>query len=124
MKAFWQLLAICFLVASSTQISRAQVLLDTVDPLTNNVPSVGGAPFSTAFSPGSWLPGRMWMEVTAADNGLGYQGSFGTIGGKTRLFQDSFDGRDQRRRAVLGELQEDRASLHGGLSVGAGFRGR
>ena len=95
MKAFWQLLAICFLVASSTQIGRAQVLLDTVDPLTNNVPSAGGmgTPFSTTISPGSWLPGRMWLEVNLTDNGLGYSGSFATLGGKSRLFEDVFDGR-------------------------------
>lgn len=96
MKAFWQLLAICFLVASSTQIGRAQVLLDTVDPLTNNVPSADGlqgTPFSTTFSPGNWLPGRLWLEVNLADNGLGYEGSFATLGGKSRLFEDVFDGR-------------------------------
>lgn len=111
MKAFWQLIAIGFLVLGSPHIGRAQ-LLDTVDPLTNTVPSADavGTPFSTAFSPGSWLPGRMWFEVNLADNGLGYTGSFATLGGKSRLWQDPLDGR------WLGE-----ANMNVGLDTGGFF---
>ena len=39
------------------------------------------------------LPGRLWLEANFADEGLGYTGSYLTIGGKTRLFQDRLDGR-------------------------------
>ena len=39
------------------------------------------------------LPGRLWVRSTYADQGLGFQGSYLTLGGKRRLFQDSWDGR-------------------------------
>ncbi len=38
-------------------------------------------------------PGRVWTGVTLADQGLGYQGSYVTLGAKTHAFQDYFDGR-------------------------------
>ncbi len=38
-------------------------------------------------------PGRVWFEANAADNGLGFSGSYLTLGGKTRLLEDRFDGR-------------------------------
>ncbi|MEC9093714.1 MAG: right-handed parallel beta-helix repeat-containing protein [Planctomycetota bacterium] len=115
MKAFWQLIAISFLVLGLVGNGRAQTLLDTVDPLTNTVPSADatGTPFSTSFSPGEWLPGRMWAEINLADNGLGYRGSFATLGGKSRLWQDSLDGR------WLGE-----ANLNLGLDTGGFFYNR
>lgn len=39
------------------------------------------------------MPGRMWVATNLADQGLGYQGSYLTLGAKTHLFQDSWDGR-------------------------------
>ena len=39
------------------------------------------------------LPGRLWVEANFADRGLGYNGSYLSLGGKTRLFQDRLDGR-------------------------------
>ena len=39
------------------------------------------------------LPGRLWFETNFADQGLGFDGSYLTLGGKTRLFQDALDGR-------------------------------
>ena len=39
------------------------------------------------------LPGRLWFETNFADQGLGFEGSYLTLGGKTRLFQDFLDGR-------------------------------
>ena len=39
------------------------------------------------------LPGRLWFETNFADRGLGYNGSYLSLGGKTRLFQDRLDGR-------------------------------
>ena len=38
-------------------------------------------------------PGRMWVSTDLADQGLGYQGSYLTVGGKSRLFEDFLDGR-------------------------------
>ena len=55
-------------------------------------------------------PGRVWLETNLADAGLGYQGSYVTLGGKTRLFEDYFDGR------WLGE-----ARVHHSLEDGGGF---
>jgi len=72
------------------------------------------------FEPGSFrqvagdvnlgLPGRMWFRSTYADQGLGYVGSYLTLGGKRHLFEDSWDGR------WLGE-----ARLHYGLEEGGFF---
>lgn len=39
------------------------------------------------------LPGRMWVRTTIADEGLGYTGTYATLGMKTHLFEDSWDGR-------------------------------
>lgn len=39
------------------------------------------------------MPGRMWVATNFADRGLGYEGSYFTLGAKTHLFQDSWDGR-------------------------------
>ena len=39
------------------------------------------------------LPGRVWFRSTYADQGLGYQGAYLTLGGKRRMFQDSWNGR-------------------------------
>ena len=39
------------------------------------------------------LPGRLWFEANFADQGLGYDGSYLSLGGKTRLFEDFLDGR-------------------------------
>jgi hypothetical protein len=35
----------------------------------------------------------MWVATNFADRGLGYEGSYFTLGAKTHLFQDSWDGR-------------------------------
>ncbi len=41
----------------------------------------------------SGTPGRLWVEYSFADDGFGYSGSYATLGGKTRLGEDIFDGR-------------------------------
>ena len=41
----------------------------------------------------SGRPGRLWFEANGASDGLGYQGSYGTLGFKTRIGEDRFDGR-------------------------------
>lgn len=38
-------------------------------------------------------PGRLWFEANGASDGLGYQGSYGSLGFKTRLGEDRLDGR-------------------------------
>ena len=38
-------------------------------------------------------PGRVWLSTNIADEGLGFSGSYATIGAKTRLFEDALDGR-------------------------------
>lgn len=38
-------------------------------------------------------PGRVWLQSNIADQGLGYQGTYMTLGAKNRLFEDRFDGR-------------------------------
>ena len=42
---------------------------------------------------GGGLPGRLWFESNLADRGLGYEGTYLTLGGKNRLFEDWLDGR-------------------------------
>ncbi len=39
------------------------------------------------------VPGRLWISTDFADEGLGYNGSYFTVGGKRRLFEDALDGR-------------------------------
>jgi len=39
------------------------------------------------------LPGRLWVSSNFADQGFGYTGSYLTVGGKARLFEDFLDGR-------------------------------
>ncbi len=48
-------------------------------------------PFQTELW--SAAPGRLWAEFSFADRGLGYTGSYATLGGKTRLWDDFLDGR-------------------------------
>jgi len=38
-------------------------------------------------------PGRFWTSINVADRGLGYEGSYASLGGKNRLFEDRFGGR-------------------------------
>lgn len=39
------------------------------------------------------LPGRLWFRSTYADEGLGYEGAYLTLGGKRQIYEDSWDGR-------------------------------
>ena len=39
------------------------------------------------------LPGRVWFRSNYADQGLGFEGAFLTLGAKRRVYEDSFDGR-------------------------------
>ena len=53
------------------------------------------------------LPGRLWFRSTYADQGLGYEGSYITVGAKGRLFEDSWDGRWLSEARVHYSLEED-----------------
>ena len=62
------------------------------------------------------LPGRLWFETNFADQGLGYDGSYLTLGGKTRLFQDFLDGRWLLEGQFNHSIEDD-----GGLFVNIGI---
>ena len=53
------------------------------------------------------LPGRLWFSTNFADEGLGYNGSYLTLGGKTRLFQDRLDGRWLFEGQVHQSIEDD-----------------
>ena len=53
------------------------------------------------------FPGRVWFEANFADRGLGYDGSYFTLGGKTRLFQDRLDGRWLMEGQVHHSIEDD-----------------
>ena len=53
------------------------------------------------------LPGRVWISTNFADDGLGYNGSYFTLGGKTRLFEDFLDGRWLGEARVHQSFEED-----------------
>ncbi len=61
------------------------------------------------------MPGRMWIESNIADRGLGYQGSYLTLGAKNRLFEDMLDGR------WLGEIQGHYSIESGGFFGNVGI---
>lgn len=76
---------------------------------TDLVGSQGGGMWGQANGQAGF-PGRVWFQSNLADRGLGFQGSYLTLGSKTRLFEDYFDGR------WLGEVE-----LHHAIEEGGGF---
>lgn len=65
------------------------------------------------------LPGRVWFRTNLADQGLGYRGSYLTLGGKTRLFDDFLDGRWLGESNVHFSLESNR--FFGNLGVSRVF---
>ena len=53
------------------------------------------------------LPGRMWVSSNFADDGLGYNGTYFTVGGKTRLFEDFLDGRWLTEARLHHSIEDD-----------------
>ena len=53
----------------------------------NTAPVQGMADINIAW------PGRVWVQANLADQGLGYRGTYFTVGSKQHLFQDNLDGR-------------------------------
>ena len=76
-------------------------LLLVLGPKTSFAQAVGNGffdPSNVSFQPGfadidlGW-PGRFWVEASFADERLGLEGSYITLGAKQHLFQDFMDGR-------------------------------
>jgi hypothetical protein len=53
------------------------------------------------------LPGRLWIGSNFADEGFGYTGSYLTVGGKTRLFEDFLDGRWLTEARLHHSIEDD-----------------
>ena len=53
------------------------------------------------------LPGRLWISSNFADEGFGYTGSYLTVGGKTRLFEDFLDGRWLTEARLHHSIEDD-----------------
>ncbi len=91
----WAFLAVIALVESAA----AQVY----SPMPGGAYEAGGYAGGYGQQPGGFqpgmadfqvgMPGRVWFETNVADRGLGYRGSYLTLGGKTRLGEGPLDGR-------------------------------
>lgn len=90
------------------------------DPLSGYVQ--GGQPqAASAFQtrlPVAW-PGNVWFGASLADNGLGYDGSYASLGAKSRLFEDWFDGRWMLE--TRGHLSLDRGGFFSNLGIERAF---
>ena len=53
------------------------------------------------------VPGRVWFRSTYADQGLGYEGAYISLGAKRHLFEDSWDGRWLAEGRFHYSLEED-----------------
>lgn len=94
MKTCLQLLCLGIALAGFTQFVQAQ---EFYGPQTD-VGGVGGAYHNAQGGPLATdlpisLPGRVWFESNITDRNVGYEGSYLTLGGMTRLGEDYFDGR-------------------------------
>lgn len=90
MKTRLSLLCIAITMLLSFNIANAQQFGQLGSGLGSQEPAFR-AVSGDLLQPG--LPGRLWFEANFADRGLGYDGSYLTLGGKSRLFQDALDGR-------------------------------
>ncbi len=105
---------LCFLTVSMIAVVQSAPAQQIGQPM-GGVYGGGGGP---VYEPGAFqpvagdlvtglFPGRVWVEANAAERGLGYQGSYISLGAKTRLCEDFLDGR------WLGEIRANQ-SLNGG----------
>jgi hypothetical protein len=91
---------------SSSLIVLAIAMFSTLGMAYAQSPFGGGGGFGgPVYEPGAFRafsgqigqslasPSRVWVSGNYADRGLGYQGSYATLGVKTRLFEDALDGR-------------------------------
>ena len=63
------------------------------------------------------VPGRFWFETNVADEGLGYQGSYLTVGGKRRLFEDFLDGRWLFEAQLHHSIDEDQGDFFSNIGI-------
>ncbi len=63
------------------------------------------------------VPGRFWFEANVADRGLGYQGSYLTVGGKRRLFEDFLDGRWLFEAQLHHSIDEDQGDFFSNIGI-------
>ena len=66
------------------------------------------------------VPGRLWFETNIADQGLGYEGSYLTVGGKRRLFEDFLDGRWLFEAQLHQSIDDDQGDFFSNIGIGAG----
>ena len=88
--------AIAMLITASGSVGQAQILDSVSDGVFG--PTETGQGFGQGTTPLSadilnWMPGRIWVGFTAADEAFGYSGSYATLGLKNRIGEDIFDGR-------------------------------
>lgn len=92
---------VCFLAA--TLFTAVQSTERNASAQTVGQPFAGAYGGGQVYEPGTFqpvvgdlqtgMPGRIWVGAQLADQGLGYQGSYATIGAKRRIFEDALDGR-------------------------------
>ena len=63
------------------------------------------------------VPGRLWFEANIADEGLGYEGSYLTVGGKRRLFEDFLDGRWLFEAQLHQSIDDDQGDFFSNLGI-------
>jgi len=92
MRTFLTLLSLGIAVIGLTPSqARGQMAGDPINGYVQGGQPAGVTPFQTRL-PSLW-PGNVWLEANLADNGLGYSGAYMSLGAKSRLFEDWFDGR-------------------------------
>jgi len=63
------------------------------------------------------LPGRFWFEANVADQGLGFNGSYLTVGSKRRLFEDFLDGRWLLEGQLHHSIDEDEGDFFTNIGI-------
>ena len=97
MKTMVRCLVITILAFATTNVTEAQ-LFNRTNRASIFGPTANGQGFGQAFNPLSLdilsqAPGRVWFGINAANQGLGYSGSYATVGMKKRILEDRFGGR-------------------------------
>lgn len=118
MRTFLTLLSLGIAVIGLTPSqARGQMAGDPINGYVQGGQPAGVAPFQTRL-PGLW-PGNVWLEANLADNGLGYSGAYMSLGAKTRLFEDWFDGRWVLQ--TQGNLSLDRGGFFSNVGLERNF---
>ena len=91
MKTFLSLFSLGVAIVGLMQAPAAAQYAAQGYPAYTQGGEAAAAPFQTKV-PVAW-PGNVWIEGNLADRGLGYNGSYMSVGGKSRLFEDFLGGR-------------------------------